>query len=267
MRQRKKIVSKGICKLTLKEGKYVESHILPRALTMLNKTGEKAIQKEEGFSGKRRFQGWYDNQICIAEGEKILSDIDNAAIKVLRKNHLVWSGWPTMMHSLTDKEVNYDESAGYGWRTLVGLDWKCLKLFFLSILWRAAVSEREDMKFVDISFDMLEKLRVALINKDCLSFDDLPVRLYQIITRGAVHNRTPIVEDFVLSVPPFQFREYKVCRIYLDGLVAHITLNPDEYLINNTKGVFLGGGEQSFIFTHKFENSRSFGNLMSVVTS
>lgn len=267
MRKRKNIVSKGLCKLTLKEGNYVESHILPRALTMLNRRGEKAIQKEEGVSGKLRFQGWYDNQICIADGEKILSDIDNKAIKILRKNQLVWSGWPTMLHSLTDDKIKLDEAQGLGYRLLTGLDWKALKLFFLSILWRAAVSEREDMKFVRLSTDMIEALRIALINKDPLSVNEFPVRLYQLVTRGAAHNRTPIIEDFEISVPPFQFRKYKVCRIYLDGLIAHITLDPDDYLISTLKGVFLGVNDQTFIFAHKFENSRSFDNLISAISN
>ncbi|GKI99498.1 hypothetical protein NUBL7079_39340 [Klebsiella pneumoniae] len=267
MRQRKNIATHGVCKLTLKKGKYVESHILPRALTILNRTGEKAIQKEEGFPGKPRFQGWYDNQICISDGEKILRDIDTKAIKTLRKNHLVWSGWPTMLHSLSDNEITIDEENGIGWRIIAGLDWKSLKLFFLSILWRAAASEREDMKYVSLSTDTIEKIRIALIQKDPLPFNEFPIRLYQIVTRGTPHNRTPIIEDLVFSVPPSQPRTYKVCRIYIDGLIAHITLNPDKHLIDTLKGFFLGSSDQTFIVAHRFESSRSFDNLISAMTS
>lgn len=265
MRQKKNIATHGMCKLTGKEGKYVESHILPRALTLLSKTGEKAIQKEEGVPGKPRFQGWYDNQICIAKGEEILRDIDTKAIKMLRKNHLVWSGWPTMMHSLSDKEMIIDENTGNGFRFISGLDWKSLKLFFLSILWRSAVSEREDMKYVTLPAQIIEKLRISLINKDPLPFDEFPIRLHQIITRGAPHNRTPILEDFSLSIPPFQSKTYKICRIYLDGLVAHITLDPDQDLIEKMMGVFLGSSEQTLIFANSFEKSRSFDNLLSAI--
>ena len=267
MRQRKNIASHGICKLTLKEGKFVESHILPRALTLLSRTGEKPIQKEEGLSGKPRFQGWYDNQICISAGEEILRDIDTKAIKILRKNHLVWSGWPTELNSLPDKEITIDEKNEISWRMISELDWKSLKLFFLSILWRAAVSEREDMKYVDLSSDIIEKLRIALINKDALSFKSFPIRLYQIVTRGLPHNRTPIIEDFVFTSSPLQPRVYKVCRIYLDGLVAYVTLNSDDYLMNGVEIFFLGSSNQTLVITHKFENSRTLSNLITAMTT
>lgn len=234
---------------------------------MLNKTGKKAFEKEVGQQIKLRFQGWYDDEICIDDGEKILSEIDNKAIKILRKNYLVWSGWPTALHSFSDGIIEFDKSRGGGYRILTGLDWKALKLFFLSILWRAAVSGRDDMKFVILSADMIEKLRIALINKDPLPFNEFPIRLYQIVTRGAMHNRTPIIEDIEFSVPPFQIHQYKICRVYLDGMIAHITLDPDEYLINNLKNTFLGARNETFIFSNKFEESRTYENLITVIAN
>lgn len=269
MRKKKKVVIEGVCKLTLKNGKFVESHILPKALTILNKTGEKTIQTALKNPIKKRFQGWYDSQLCITEGEYILSRIDNEAIRVLRGNFLIWSGWPTNMMELNTPDIiisakNNEQS--YGVRVIKELDWRPIKLFMLSLLWRSAASEREEMDNVIIPNDLLEKLRVAILNYDSLSAHEFPIRLYQIASKGFQHNRTPIIdEDTIDFGSSIGIKTYTICRIYLDGLVAYITLNPDENYIEKAKSILIGGGNETIVFLHKYENSRTFDNLREVM--
>ncbi len=269
MRKKKNFVLEGICKLTLKNGKFVESHILPKALTILSKTGEKTIQAALKHPIKKRFQGWYDNQLCIAEGEYILSQIDNKAIRALRENLLIWSGWPNNMMELTAPDIIVparDNEQNYGIRVIKELDWRPIKLFMLSLLWRSAASEREEMDTVIIQGDALEKLRLAILNYDSLPAHEFPIRLYQIANKGFPHNRTPIIDEDVIDFgSPIGIRKYTICRIYLDGLVAYITLDPDKDYLENAQSMIIGGNNETIVFLHTYDNSRTFDNLREVI--
>ncbi len=269
MRKKKKFALEGICKLTLKKGKFVESHILPKALTILSRTGEKTIQTGLKYPLKKRFQGWYDNQLCIAEGEYILSQIDNKAIRVLRENLLIWSGWPINMMKLDTSDIIIsakNDEQKYGLRIIKDLDWKSIKLFILSLLWRSAASEREEMDTVIISSDLLEKLRIAILNYDSLPANEFPIRLYQIADKGVLHNRTPIIDEDTIDFGfPIGIKKYTICRIYLDGLVAYITLDPDKNYLENAKSMIIGDDNETIVFLHTYENSRTFENLREVM--
>ncbi|KAA8672638.1 hypothetical protein [Pantoea dispersa] len=267
MRKKKEIIAEGICKLTGKKGKFVDSHILPRALTLLSKKGERAIQKWHNGPETKRFQGWYDNQLVIQDGESILRDIDDKAIKILRRNHLVWSGWPTFQRSLLDEELSVPMSAdGFSFRIFNNIDTSALKVFFLSIVWRAAASTREDMSEVVLHPDLLERLRIATLTKSPLNYNDFPIRLHQIYDRGIPHNRTPIIErqEFDLG-PPYAYMSYLFCRIYLDGLIAHVALDADDNYCSSLGNLLLGNGKELGVIVNPFNTSRSFSNLKEVM--
>lgn len=263
MRKRKVKVEEGICKLTLKKGRFVDSHILPRALTMLSSTGEKAVQAKIGAKTVQRFQGWYDNTLAIHEGEKILSEIDNKAIKILRHHKLVWSGWPTVADKLPcdpSQITRADDKMAL--RIIPNVNFEPLKVFFLSILWRAAASSREDMSDVCLDDDNLEKLRLATLNQDALSKYEFPVRLHQIETRGVPHNRTPFLETCEYNMGfPYLIREYTTCRIYMDGLIAHVALDADKNYVDSSGDLIVGSNIQQLVMLNKFEFSRAKENL------
>ncbi|HHC3323078.1 TPA: hypothetical protein ACN730_001754 [Klebsiella pneumoniae] len=269
MKKKKKIVPEGICKLTLRKGKFVESHILPKALTVLSKTGEKAMQVALKKPLKKRFQGWYDNQLCIAEGEYILSQIDDKAIKALRENLLIWSGWPANVIELDASDIVLpakNNEQKYGLRIIKELNWKPIKLFILSLLWRSAASEREEMDTVTIPNFLLEKLRMAILNYDSLSSREFPVRLHQIANKAFTHNRTPfIAEDTIDFGFPVGIRHYTVCRLYLDGLAAYITLDPDENFLDSSQALLLGGSNETIVLLHTYENSRTLDEFREIM--
>lgn len=266
MRKRKVTITDGVCKLTNKTGRFVDSHILPRALTILNKTGERALEASITGAVKKKLPGWYDNQLCIAEGEEILSKIDNAAIKILREHQLLWSGWGESITSLITDDREFDENnnpEGIGLRAIKNLDWKPVKLFILSLIWRAAASERIEMESVKLPSAMLEKLRQIILNRTPLTVIDFPIRLYQLGDKGIIHNRTPLIEEMKIELPePFGVRTYIICRVYIDGLIAHITLNPDDDFLENSKSLLLGYNETLLVFIHKTKISRSLDDLL-----
>ncbi|EPB6465623.1 hypothetical protein ACQUW4_000186 [Cronobacter dublinensis] len=268
MRKKKIKVDEGVCKLTLMKGRFVDSHILPRALTSIGKKGERALQVQKDAPVLKRFQGWYDNMLCTSDGEEILSQIDNKAIKLLRKNYLVWSGWPTIADGIPcDPAQLRGEPGKTQVRTIERVNFLPLKVFFMSILWRAAASTREDMQEILLPDSLIEKLRLAVLKQDPLTTVDFPVFIYQHNTRGHLHNLTPIMESMVFDFPPpYENREYQFCRIYMDGLIAYIALDADETLIKNMGPLILGSQDTLLLIAIPFEESRSLSNLKAFLS-
>src|SRR5258708_35082470 len=63
------------------------------------------------------------------------------------------------------------KSTGIGWR-----------LFFLSLLWRSGASKRKEVAEIDVPSDVLEKLRLMLLNKNAGSLSFYPAVLVQLST-------------------------------------------------------------------------------------
>ncbi len=215
----------GRCKLTLKDGQFVDSHLLPKALTKADGLGPGLIQIGNGRTKQYR-SSWYDPNLVIKEGEDILGVYDNWAIRELRKYNLVWSGWGSS-DNLVD---NLDLGGFCGIRRLDGGDWKKLRLFFLSILWRAAATDLEEFAEIDLPEGHIEQLRLMIINKDYSHLGFYPITLTQISTRGRNHNHAPFAS--VLKVPhldrPGEVLETPIFRFYMDGLIIHFSRLPEE---------------------------------------
>ena len=93
MKTKEKKASEGICKLTRRHGRFVKSHIIPAALTKPSRKGSYFLQMGKNERPRRRWSSWYDPELVTDEGEKYLEELDTWAIKILRKNKMVWSGW------------------------------------------------------------------------------------------------------------------------------------------------------------------------------
>lgn len=150
----------GICKLTGNTGRFVDLHILPKALTKADGLGPGLVEFGNG-KRVRRSSSWYDQRLVTTEGEKILAEYDDWAIKALRKHALVWSGWGPRM-SLNG--VQAIPGTPWGFRSVSGSDWKKLRLFFLSLLWRAAATDRPEFNEIDLPLEHLEQLRLMVLN-------------------------------------------------------------------------------------------------------
>ena len=125
-----------------------DSHIIPEALTRPSVRGSPLLQYGDGAHPTRRWSSWYDPQLVTAEGEKYLSDLDTWAIAQLREHKLVWSGWGTE----TDLGMHHTPINNiFGIRKIEGIDTKRLRLFFLSLLWRAAASSRYEFKEISVT--------------------------------------------------------------------------------------------------------------------
>lgn len=263
MRNKAKVSRDGVCKLTGESGRFVDSHLLPKALTKADGLAPGLVQIGNGRKEKRS-SSWYDQHLVIAEGEKILAEYDDWAIRILRKHALVWSGWGPRI-SLND----FQPITGTPWgvRSISGDDWKKLRLFFLSLLWRAAATDRPEFHEVDIPPDHLERLRQMLLNGDPEPVAFYAISLTQISTIGIRHNHAPIA--FTKTIPSSEAgrpaMEEPTFRFYLDGLVIHFSRLSTEQNEARDLGPLVVGAEDTItLSTVDFVSSAQAENLAIV---
>jgi hypothetical protein len=110
----------------------------------------------------------------------------------------------------------------FGMRILNDIDPTRLRLFFGSLLWRAAASGLDDFSHIILSEAELARLGESLRTGVPLDDNFYPVTLMQYSTMGNVHFATPsaklkpVVDNDgnPLGVTP-------IYRFYFDGLIAH----------------------------------------------
>ena len=122
------------CKLTFEEGKGIKAHIIPKSFYSIdcaNKIPLKIISSNRRIYPQRSQMGIYDSNIVTRNGETILQLLDDYACDLLIKN-------------ISSAKPIFDNEA----LQIDRYDYHKLKLFFLSVLWRASVSRNQFFKKV-----------------------------------------------------------------------------------------------------------------------
>src|SRR4051812_28886671 len=115
------------CRLTGIEAPLVKAHIIPQSFYALRRDQQNSfllLQSEVQHYPKRAPIGIYDQTILSLEAERLFSDVDDHACEVLIK------GIPN--------RTPINESPSPLGFTLAGCDYRKMKLFFVSLLWRAS---------------------------------------------------------------------------------------------------------------------------------
>lgn len=246
------------CALNRTSGVYINSHLLPKAVTRPAVKGQPLYQLESGKKPIRRWDSWVDPKLVTQAGEDILTEYDTWAIAQLRKYKLVWSGWHSE-HEIGHRRI----LPGNGIRRISGLDGRRLRLFFLSLLWRAAATSRPEFDEIEVEPSDLEQLRTMLVARECGSAAWYRIQLSQIVTKGEIHNHAPIAmfKDVKTLTPGTRNRVEKIFRFYFDGLIAHIHL-PEADGDNSDLGSFvLGAKKDLVVHTVDYESSFQRENL------
>lgn len=252
---------RGQCRLTGQIGLFVASHIIPKSLTRPSAPGRPFIQAGKGTRPVRRFDSWFDPALVIREGEDILAAIDGRGVDLLRRHRLVWSSW------IADDELLsgllLDEESGRGLRIIPSVDLTTLRIFLLSILWRAAESDREEFKEIVLPGMHRERLRKMILTGDPQPLDWYSTVLIQISSRGPNHNLSPLSMDMPIqdeagnetgTLPSFRF--------YFDGLVVHFMRPPVGDIPMRTEPAPLTTIEGELaVLTVRAENSYQIRNL------
>lgn len=257
----------GKCLLTGSRGKFVKSHIIPKALTRLDIKGAPFLQGGSGIKLTRRYDSWYDQSIVTRKGEDILEKIDSFGIDFLRSQKLVWSGWGPRqdVFDCTDRI----EGSPYGVRLVHCTAPVELRRFFLSILWRSAVSSLFEMSEVTISESNIKKISDFIQGGDAPPVDFFPISLTQISTMGKRHNQTPF--RFMKKVPAVDGRapkEFEAFRFYFDGLIVHIhNYSSDDGYSKEIESILVGNSSVFYIPTIEYNASFQKENFHLIVRS
>ncbi len=266
MAKKRQRALEGKCKLTGLQGRFVESHIIPAALTRPSRQRNYFLQLGPDQRSKKRWSSWYDPELVTAAGEKYLADLDAWAIKELRRHKLVWSGWGGK-DSLDEKLHN--TPGPFGVRVVEGIDPIKLRLFFLSILWRAAATKLHEFSYVVLPDGHLEMLRQMILNGDPEPQSFYPFQLTQLVTKGFIHNHAGVKMDTHLEnlegdgSAPILSPTY---RLYFDGLITHVHLGlPPSYSVENLKGVLVGTASSLAVVTVPFDHSLQFHSMQEAI--
>jgi hypothetical protein len=264
LHKKKKAAVSGSCKLTKQEGVFVKSHLLPEALTRPERPGLPLFQQGSGTYPVRRWTSWYDDHLVTREGEGILSTHDNWAVAELRRHKLVWSGWDKALdlgsahHKIT--------GTAQGMRKISGMDQVRLRLFLLTLLRRAAATDRIEFSDVKIPELDLERIRFLICSGDPGPIDTYPAVLTQLSTKGLIHNMTPIAQ--VKHVPPVSGKKgylIPIFRFYLDGLIIHFHQRTSGGGGISAWGNFIVGLDDTLLVTTQtYEGSFEKTNLETV---
>lgn len=266
MRKKPPAPIEGICKLTGLHGKYIASHILPKALTRAEGLGPGLLQSGKGQL-ERRASSWYDRALVVSEGEEILAEYDNWAIAFLRKNALIWSGWGPR-NALSNVYKFPKTQWGIRQIDIDGTEqWLKLRLFFISILWRAAATSLVEFDEIKLSNDDLEKIRKMVLEKNPEPLRLFPISLTQIATLGLRHNHTPIAQTKrIPSTDGKSERLEPIFRFYIDGLIIHFSRNSQEENEKlDLKKIWVGEEKSLIITTVDWDESFQAKNLEQII--
>ena len=169
----------GSCKLCLVENvKLCNSHIFPEFL--YREMYDPRLQSFNVYSSKsnwcpsRRYQGIYERLLCVA-CERRFRDLETYACQAF------FNG--LMTPPLQSKE-------GF---IVQGIEYKRFKLFLISLIWRAGVSERSEFSNVKLH-KHAERMRRMLYNENAGEVYDYPCMLF--VMRGAMKSVMSMPESF-----------------------------------------------------------------------
>ena len=220
------------CRLCGNESRLCKSHILPRLAFRLSRQESGSVvsvlldvtnQKEIRYTGL----GWKEELLC-SSCERKLSRVEDRIAKILRGRHPV-----TIKAGST---INVDEvgnAAGGGSVILQGLPYREWRLFGLSMLWRAAVSQIRPFQDVDLAEHELS-LREAIRKGDPVPRTFFPFFNYLVvldnkICKGIVTGPRDTKWD---GMPAYELILGGVGWIFLIGdqlwnpLIEHGTIDP-----------------------------------------
>jgi hypothetical protein len=210
----------------------------------------------------RRLTSWYDDQLVTAKGEHMLGVVDDWGIDELRRRKLIWSSWGPMVTLSTQDYTQFPKSLwgdpGGGIRRIRVTDPAKLRLFFLSLLWRAAETSLREFRGGVVAEPYLSELRRMVLEGDANPRHPFPIELIQVCTLGFPHNLTPVLKTKTLLAVnddegPTLVPHY---RFYFDGLVVHYDRREGlQDIVEKMGSLYVGYGEELVVTTRTFKRS------------
>lgn len=201
------------CKFCLKEKELIKAHIIPRCFwgPLIKQEGPIHIIPTNLRERESRSQiGEYDPELVCEDCEEHFKILDNYACKFFMED----------FDKLSAPIQNNDDR----FLQIKNFDYEKLKLFFLSILWRASASERGYYSQVDVGEIYEEKLKDMIQNKQPDKF-----KAFQIIVSKF---KPSTYSTIMLSPTRYRVQGARVYKFILGGFVAIIKVDQQPFSEN-----------------------------------
>lgn len=152
------------CALCLEFKHLQNSHIIPNSSFRKIKKNGKAILVSADKPVSNTQDSWYEPQLC-EDCEKLLSKFEVYALSVLREKNV--------------KTIINDKSISF-----VDIDVQKIQLFFLSIFWRAANSEKSEYKRVCLPEPWNNELRQYILSNKSVPLNSVTVKISYLTHHG-----------------------------------------------------------------------------------
>ncbi len=199
MTKQKKIAT---CKFCTKSRQLCKSHIQPRWLYRERGTNFKLIASDAIFE-KSAPIGPYEHLLCL-ECEGLMGKYDDYSATFFKGSR--W--WPR------DERTN--------WRVIFQYDYSLLKLFMLSMLWRAGVAQTDYFANVVLSEPVLDDLHSMIEKRDAGNEQDYSVMIQMREPRGGLEKvgRSPYIKK--------RSDNLEWCRFDLNEFSCDIKISKDQ---------------------------------------
>lgn len=233
------------CKFCGKETKLIKAHIIPEGFFRRLKHQDNAVLEmltnKEGEFPKRRPKGEYDKNLVCNDCEKIWQGWDDYAQQLLIDN-----ASNLHLRHIDGKLIRYQFIENY--------DYTKLKLFFLSVLWRASASDQ-----VFYSRIILGKLEEN-IKKRIKEVSPGTREDFSVVLSYFSHPLAKVISD------PYMYKNDGVdyTRFYFANYIADIKVDLKETPLPLSK-LSLAENIPLCIVCRNFENSKEFSINKNIV--
>lgn len=198
------------CKLTRDVGPAIKAHIVPRSFYFFDDDPQEPIRLLRGGdspSVERRPIGEYDMNLVTLKGEDYFRDWDSYAADLF----------------VNDVVPLWCLSKCHLFQEFRSIDYTTTKLFFMSVLWRAAASEREFYSAVKLGSHE-ERLRQHILRRDPGGVEDFSVLIARPLRTPAHGN--PMYGPQVLAVKNDSC-SFTLVKLYMSRFDVYFKLEPE----------------------------------------
>jgi hypothetical protein len=232
------------CKLTGKVGQAIKAHIVPRAFYELPPQEEGPcvlVSNALNTFPKKVPVGIYDETMVTQDGENLFKPWDDYAIRILLKEKDAF-------------EPRIDGDKVIGW-TLSEYEYSPLKLFALSILWRAHTSTRRE--FAKVQLGPHEPIiKGFLLNKEPGTPEEYSVIIVKWIDEGF---GAVFMDPF-----PETYERANFYRIYCGRYILYIKVD-QRLTCRDFRPMQLGANNQLFVRARELKTSKEWPLMQKLV--
>lgn len=222
---------RGICRLLHTEGEFAKSHIIPDAF--MRRISPSPFMQWDGESRPRKmFSGWYDTELLGHEGEAIIARYDDYIAKVLYS-----AGWTYRKRRPHNKpeELKDNFIAGFPY-SIEPVNTNQIRLFALSLLWRAAETNNSGFSDVKLRPELREDLRQRIVSGDAGNFMEFPVYFTFFDSKYELTKMSPI-----------RFQGHPFFRFFLDGVACYVAKSRTNLWSKKQQSMMVGAQKERLV--------------------